>query len=253
MKILVSNDDGINALGLKILVKELSKIAEVYVCAPDGQRSSNSHHYTISGKIKISEEYIEGAKKSYALSGTPADCAHIGIKVLFPDVDMVVSGINQGPNLSTDFIYSGTIAAAREAFILGIPSIAVSLASFECNNYAYSAKITRRILCEYYNDLDNKNYFLNINVPGLFEKNIKGILVCDKVAKLNYIDNYVFEKTNAGIYLCVGPTNVNIEMDENDLSCDVAAVEHGYVSVTPLYNSHICYDYLSNTIKCIKD
>ena len=103
MNIFITNDDGIESTGLKCLVKAFSKLGDVYVVAPNGERSSNSHHLTCFGKVKIEERQVEGAKNAYALWGTPADCTYLGLDFLYKDkIDLVVSGINRGLNVSTD-------------------------------------------------------------------------------------------------------------------------------------------------------
>ena len=136
MNILVTNDDGIKAAGLRAIVKELASLGNVYVVAPNGQCSAYSHKMTLRGSLRFEEREVPGAKKAFALWGTPVDCVHVGCNFLVGEkIDLVVSGINKGPNLSTDIIYSGTIAAAREAFIHHIPSVALSLNSFTVRDF----------------------------------------------------------------------------------------------------------------------
>ena len=123
MNILISNDDGINSAGINSLAKAFSRLGNVYVVAPEGERSSNSHHLTCVGKVKIEKRDLENAVEAYALWGTPADCVYLGLDFLFKDrIDLVVSGINIGLNVSTDIVYSGTIAAARARIIASIHS-----------------------------------------------------------------------------------------------------------------------------------
>ena len=150
MNILVSNDDGINSKALRTLVKYLSELGDVYVVAPDCERSANSHHFSMFGRIRIEEKQLEGAKKAYALWGTPCDCIHAGVQFIFEEkMDIVVSGINKGWNLSGDAIYSGTVAAAREGYIQGIKSIAFSLDTFEDKDYTDAAIVARDITKKY--------------------------------------------------------------------------------------------------------
>ena len=130
MNILVANDDGIRARGLTELVRALSGEASVYVCAPDGQRSASGHGITVSKYITVKEEQVEGAEYALSTSGTPADCVKLGMKILSEKgvkIDMLFSGINHGGNLGTDVLYSGTVAAAMEGSICGVPSVAVSV------------------------------------------------------------------------------------------------------------------------------
>ena len=122
MKLLLTNDDGYNAIGLQSLIRAAENLGQLIVVAPDQPRSGCSHQVTTSESIKI-EEY---AKECYRISGTPADCVRIGLHQIAPEVDFILAGINDGGNLGVDVHYSGTVAAAREAAILGIPGIAIS-------------------------------------------------------------------------------------------------------------------------------
>ena len=128
MNILITNDDGIYADGIIELAKAISKIANVYVVAPESQKSATGHAITIHNPIMVHKIDMGENIKSYAISGTPADCVKVGIEGLFKDIniDLVLSGINNGSNLGTDVIYSGTVSAALEGFILNKPSIAIS-------------------------------------------------------------------------------------------------------------------------------
>ena len=129
MKILISNDDGIFAPGIAVLVSAFSAAGyEVVVCAPDSQRSAASHSLTISRPVTVKEVEFDGAKKAYAIGGTPADCVKLGLTVLCPEAEAVVSGINKGYNVGTDILYSGTVAAAMEGAFCGRPALAVSQA-----------------------------------------------------------------------------------------------------------------------------
>lgn len=135
MKILISNDDGIAANGIRVLTKELSTEHDVYVIAPDRERSAAGHSLTLHTPLRVEElEAINGAKRTWVTTGTPGDCVKIGINaILSPEEqpDIVISGINHGPNLGSDILYSGTVSCAMEGAMMGIPSIAVSLASMQ--------------------------------------------------------------------------------------------------------------------------
>ena len=122
MKLLLTNDDGYDAIGLRSLIRATENLGQLIVVAPDQPRSGCSHQVTTNESIKI-EQY---AKECYRISGTPADCVRIGLHQIAPDVDLILAGINDGGNLGVDVHYSGTVAAAREAAILGIPGIAIS-------------------------------------------------------------------------------------------------------------------------------
>ena len=139
MNILITNDDGINAEGIKILSEAISKIANTYVVAPDSQRSASGHGITLDKPILINDEFIAENIKAYSTSGTPADCVKVGIRAILKDVeiDLVLSGINNGPNLGTDVIYSGTVAAAVEGLVENKPSIALSYNSYDISTEEY--------------------------------------------------------------------------------------------------------------------
>ena len=252
MNILISNDDGINSAGLKSLVKAFSKIGNVYVVAPEGERSSNSHHLTCVGKVKIEKRELENAAEAYALWGTPADCIYLGLDFLFKDkIDLVVSGINIGLNVSTDIVYSGTIAAAREAYIHRIPSIAVSIDYGKDHLFDTAADYAVMIAKKYLNDEKKLGYFLNINVPNLKKEKIKGIKVCDHMAVLHY-DNKLSMVEEDGIkYIKLNDVEIEVTNDPNDLREDYTAVLNGYVAVTPLYNDHFNYEYMKHVEKML--
>lgn len=239
MNILVSNDDGINFKALRTLVKILSEIGDVYVVAPDSERSANSHHFTMAGRMRIEEKQIEGAKKAYALWGTPCDCIHAGLQFIIKEkIDLVVSGINKGWNTSNDAIYSGTVAAAREAFMHGIQSIAFSLNRFEDTDYTNACNIAKQIILEYVKH-HNKEYFLNVNIPDLPQDKIKGYLVCENIGSIDYDENYSYEEEFGVTYLKIGDSNMHHNYDLNDYNIDCVAVNNGYISIVPLFNDQI--------------
>lgn len=245
MNIFVSNDDGINSKALHVLVKELSNIGDVYVVAPDSERSAFSHHFTIKGKMRVEQKQVEGAKQAFSLAGTPCDCVHAGLQALIKEkIDLVVSGINKGGNFDCDVIYSGTLAAAREGFMQNVPAIAVSLDSFVDDNYEYAAKVARQIAVDYMNDPRKNEYYLNINVPNIKEDEVKGIKICDHKGTIRYNEGYHIESEFGVDYLVTGIANSVKEYDPKDMHVDLAAIENGYVTVTPLYNDHINYEFV---------
>lgn len=244
MNILISNDDGINSKALKTLVKTLSSIGDIYVVAPDSERSGNSHHFTISGRMRIEEKQIDGAKKAYSLWGTPADCIHAGLQFLFDTkMDLVVSGINKGWNTSTDAIYSGTIAAAREGFMQGVKSIAISLNTFEDRDYLDAAIISKEIIIKYIDDSNADKYFLNINIPDLPIDQIKGYKVCEIEGKIKYIEDYSYEEEFGVTYLKLGKCKLEFNYDKNNYEIDSVALNNGYITISPLYNDQVNHIY----------
>ena len=252
LSILISNDDGIDSAGLKALVDVFSKDADVYVIAPEGERSSNSHHLNFRGKLRIEERKIPGTVKAYVLWGTPADCIHTGLCFLFKNrIDLVVSGINRGLNVSSDIMYSGTDAAAREAYLQGVPSVAVSLYRSDDPDYRTAAEYGKRLAYRYY-ESGRRDFFLNINVPDRKEEEIKGILICDRQTKIHYRDEYSLIEEDGTEYINISSKEMWTEADPSDLRIDYCAVMAGYVGVSPLGNRHIlpeCAEDLKEILK----
>ncbi|MGB9591761.1 MAG: 5'/3'-nucleotidase SurE, partial [Candidatus Kryptoniota bacterium] len=175
--ILVSNDDGIDAEGLYVLVKALKQFASVSVVAPSIQQSAVGHAITVRTPLRVHKFYRDGKPFGYAVDGTPADCVKLAIRTLLKaKPDLVISGINDGLNTAVNVIYSGTVSAATEGTILGIPSIAVSLESTRKPNFEPAAKIAMsiaRFVCKKRLPGDT---VLNVNVPALPVAKIKGIM-----------------------------------------------------------------------------
>lgn len=253
MNILVTNDDGIKAEGIKQLVDELCKIGDVYVVAPEGERSATSHHISIKGSVRFEEVEFSNAKKAFAVWGTPADCVHCGLHILLEEkIDLLVSGINKGPNLSSDIIYSGTVAAAREGFIQGVPSMAVSLCDFNPDNYYMAAEYSRELALKYLELDDNRDYFISVNIPNVSKEEIRGVRICDNVAKIVYEDSYEIENVDGISYIRIKPLNRNVWHDRNDMRIDLSAVEANYISISPLGNMHISRNHIKSVEKLTK-
>ena len=164
MRILLTNDDGIDAPGLEALETALSGRHEVWVCAPDGERSGTSHSIQLKGPVPIRRL----GERRFACGGSPADCVFLAKRGSFvPHFDAVISGINRGPNLGTDILYSGTCAAARQAVLLGVPSLAVSLATLQAPwDYRPGADLVARSL-EWFLSVAPPDHFLNLNLPAV--------------------------------------------------------------------------------------
>ena len=253
MNILVSNDDGISSKALKTLVKTLSDIGDIYVVAPDCERSANSHHFTLFGKMRIEEKEMEGAKQAFALWGTPCDCIHAGLKFIVKEkIDLVVSGINKGANTTHDAVYSGTIAAAREGFIQGIQSIAFSLNTFDDRDYTEASIIAKGIVLQYLQN-KNPNYFLNVNIPDLPMKQIKGIKVCELSGRIDYNENYYYEEEFGVKYLALGKTDTDLLFDRNNYDIDHVALDNGYITIVPLFNDEVNHNYINEVKEIYED
>ncbi|AOR24388.1 5'/3'-nucleotidase SurE [Clostridium taeniosporum] len=234
MNILITNDDGINARGIKTLAEKMSKKHNIIVVAPREQKSASSHSISINTPIKIKEEKITGIDcKAYSLVGTPADCTQAGISLLAKDIDIVISGINRGFNSGTDILYSGTVSAAIEGAIYDIPSIAVSMdVDWDRNDEDYSnaANWVNKIVGLAEQKYLKKNVVLNVNVPNINEEDIKGLKVC-KIGKSTYKTEYILlSEEEDKVYQTRGVRN-QIEKEESDLYF----LSQGYVTLTPLH------------------
>lgn len=221
--ILLTNDDGYDALGLQSLYKELKKDFDVFAVAPRFQQSGASHSLTLKQPIRVEKL----RKKLFVVDGTPTDCVLLAYHDLITEkIDMVVTGINHGPNMGSDVFYSGTVAAALQGASLGINSIAISLSSREYNNFsravAYSKDLIEKGLAA-----NLTNLILNVNIP---EGRIKGEKIT-KMGKRIYRDKVIRdnEKENVMYSVIDGTLSYKVAADT-----DFKAVEEGYVSITPL-------------------
>lgn len=233
MNILITNDDGIRADGIIELAKAMSNIANVYVVAPESQRSATGHAITIHSPIMVNEEFIADNINAYSISGTPADCVKLGIEGIFKDIDidLVLSGINNGPNLGTDVIYSGTASAAIEGLVQNKPSIAISYNEFNVTKETYreASKHVVKIVDSVKDKLDIlEDCILNVNIPN---KEIKGTKVT--VLGERKYENVMEERYSpyGKRYFWIGGKIKNIEQVENN---DIDCVEDGYISITPV-------------------
>ena len=237
LNILVSNDDGIEAEGMQKLVTELKKFANVYVSAPHRQQSAVGHSITVFYPLRAFEYKKDGKFYGIAVEGTPADAVKLGVLIFFKDIkfDLVVSGINHGANTAINIIYSGTVSAATEGTTLNIPSVAVSLATFEKADFTFAAETTAKILKDV---LINKKIklthktLLNINFPAVPKEEIKGIVIT-KQGKSNWDDSYEVRSDPNGreYYWLTGKMNITDDTDEDD----IIAVKNNYISITPLH------------------
>ena len=174
MRILISNDDGVMALGLRVLAQTLASIATVDVIAPDRNRSGASNSLTLANPLRVRQ--LENG--FYSVTGTPTDCVHLALTGFFSEpYDLVVSGINEGVNLGDDILYSGTVAAAMEGRNLGMPALAVSLDCAQGLHYQTAAQITKELVLKLYSHPLPAQTILNVNVPDLPLAEIKGMQV----------------------------------------------------------------------------
>ena len=243
MVILLTNDDGIEYVGLKVLMRELNDIGEVVVVAPERERSGVGK--ALSFRVTVKRVNMEGCRVAYAVSGTPADAVLIGVNKLLEDKpSVVVSGINGGPNLGLeDFFNSGTIGAAIEAALHGIPAVSVSLAlndvsykdRLDAEDYTLAAKIARELVGYIVrHGMPSGVDLINVNVPE--GDRVKGFKVT-RLAVHSYGD--IHSRVNSGSYHVI-PWNMNMYSSGEDDDCDISAVKEGYVSVTPISLAKIC-------------
>ena len=246
MRILLSNDDGVHAIGLKILQKELKKLGDVWVVAPLEEKSTTGHSLTLHKPLRM----IPMGPRFFGVSGSPADCVYLGIREVLKGMpDLVVSGINRGANLGQDVYYSGTVSAAREACILGIPSMAVSLAVNFKNlrdesklHYQTAAKMAVRVIRQSMKmDLPHHT-LLNLNVPDCPLNRVKGIRLARQGFRF-YSGNILRRKDHRGKdYYWVGGQYKGFRHEDGT---DCTAVEDGYASLTPLKLDSTDLNYLA--------
>lgn len=243
MNILIVNDDGINSKGLEVLARALAPHGKIYVSAPMTEQSGKSQAITISNTIEVKKmPLIPGALETIAVAGTPADATRVGLSVFNVEFDLVVSGVNNGPNIATDILYSGTVGAAKEAKLYGVNAIAVSAYNLELDYlYDETIKTLDEVIEEKLYDFDG---VLNINFPNFhFEKPL-GVLHT-KQGKRRYHSELVRKNDYEDIYYQKGSIN---QFDE-DKDSDVWAFENGYISITALKLDRTNHDFLNLKIK----
>ncbi len=186
MNILISNDDGIQAQGIRELADALCKLGDVYIFAPDSQKSASSHALSISRPIKVEKTDFPNAKEAYKVDGTPADCVKLGLDLLHRkgiSVDIIYSGINHGGNLGSDTMYSGTVSAAAEGAFEGLPSVAVSVNSHEPKHFEGCCKLAEEVLPFAVKTAGSRSV-ISINTPDIPIDEMKGVLP----AKLGFVE-----------------------------------------------------------------
>lgn len=233
MRILVSNDDGIDSAGIFALVESLKEIAEVTVVAPHKEQSAVGHAITMQTPLRVFEYHKNGKFFGYAVDGTPADCVKMGIRNLMQNPpDLVLSGINHGSNTAINIIYSGTVSAAREAAIMEVPAIAISVTSHAVKDFSFAAKVAKRLAIEVHKKGLLTGTMLNVNVPNLPEDEIAGVLVT-KQGKSKWDD--IYEKRvdpyGRNYYWLTG----NLFELDHEIEFDQAAIKKNYVSITPIH------------------
>jgi len=249
--ILVTNDDGVNAPGIRTLIEVLNEIGEVVVVAPDSPQSGMGHAITIDSTLfvrRVNSHHV--SQIEYSCSGTPADCVKLGIReVLKRKPDLCVSGINHGSNSSINVIYSGTMSAAIEAGIEGIPAIGFSLLNYKWNaDFSKSKSFVKTISQMVLNHGLPNGVVLNVNIPDILGQDIKGIKIC-RQAKANWIEEFDKRKSPQGKdYYWLTGKFVNLDSGEDT---DEHALENGYISVVPVQFDLTAHHYIK-TLKSWK-
>jgi 5'-nucleotidase len=242
--ILITNDDGIHAPGLREIKEALKGLGNLKVVAPDSERSAMGHAITMLHPLRVVEVSHGSELFGLAINGTPADCVKLAVHSLLPRLPrLVVSGINLGPNTGTNVLYSGTVSAATEGTILGIPSMAVSLRSFDKQSDftpagIYARQFAEKILARGLPD----GILLNLNVPAIPKETIKGVRLT-RLARYRYRDRYDRRQDPRGRdYFWL--TGEDAEVLNPSSDADAVAVEQGYVSLTPLCYDLTCRDFM---------
>jgi len=228
MRILLSNDDGYFAPGLACLAEVLSAIADIIVVAPERDRSGASNSLTLDRPLNLHKAH----NGFYYVNGTPTDCVHLAVTGMLDTLpDMVVSGINAGANMGDDTIYSGTVAAATEGFLLGIPSLAVSLTSVFSGNFSTAARVAADTVQRFKDNKFNEPILLNINVPDVAYEQLQGIEVT-RLGRRHKAEAVVKSQSPRGetVYW-VGAAGLAQDAGEGT---DFFAIQHNRVSLTPL-------------------
>jgi 5'-nucleotidase len=244
MKLLLSNDDGVFASGIRALAAELSKTHEIMISAPDRERSAVSRAMTLLEPLRAKKAHLEGLPEipAYAVSGTPVDCVRLALGNLFSAPDLVVSGINHGPNLGTDTLYSGTVAAAHEAALLGYQAIAISGFSYTGEFQETAARVAALAVDYVQKHPLQFGTVLNVNVPALPFEELKGVKATPLFVE-QYALTYIEREDPFGrkyYWTPRGCTSCSDGMDVDD-----RWAREGYVTLTPLTYDLTQYSRLS--------
>ncbi len=234
MKILLCNDDGIHAPGIHALHEALRPLGELHIVAPDAERSAAGHAITIFDPIRTMPVEKDGQPFGLAVAGTPADCVKLAVSFLLKDdpPDLVVSGINLGSNTGISVLYSGTVSAASEATVLGVPAIALSLCSYENPIWETAAKVAAEIVAKVAANPLPEGVLLNVNIPNVPFSELKGMKAC-RMGRSRFIEKFSEHRDPRGnrYYWLDG----DLDLLDEDEGADVRVVEAGYVALAPIH------------------
>ncbi|WP_281950468.1 5'/3'-nucleotidase SurE [Nitrosophilus kaiyonis] len=258
-RILITNDDGFESLGLKALIDAVKDLAEVTVVVPVNEKSACGHSLTLTRPLR----FVEIDDNFYKLEdGTPTDCVYLALNALYSEnskPDLIISGINRGANMGEDITYSGTVAGAMEGAIYGIPSFAISQV---CNNnceeteieigYDLAKEVARKIAIKFLNEKNplSDRRLLNINVPPLKPKDLKGYRITKAGYRLYANDAHLHRNPRGIEYWWLGLHPLEWKRSE-DRSCDFEAIKDGYVSITPIKADLTAYEEIEKLRKWI--
>lgn len=256
LHLLLSNDDGISALGIRTLANTLAQAGHhVTVVCPDRERSATGHGLTLHRPIRteIVEGIFDERVTAWACSGTPSDCVKFALSaVVQAKPDFVLSGINHGANLGTDVLYSGTVSAAMEGLLEGIPSVALSLTDYTSHNFQPAADFANKLILQLSQQAIAKTILLNVNVPNLPTAEILGVKITRQGLR-RYIEQFQKRQDPRGktYYWLAGEVIEELPQPDDpsvpkDIPTDVQAIQDKYITITPL-------QYIMNDLQTIRD
>jgi len=249
MKILLSNDDGIHAPGIQALYESLAGLGELCVVAPDAERSAVGHAITIADPLKVQDIHREGRLFGRAVGGTPADCVKLACCALMDTLpDCVISGINLGPNAGISVIYSGTVSAATEGAILGIPSLAISLSTFVHPQWETAGKCARLVAERFLRHPPPPDCLINVNIPNRPFDEIQGFKVT-RTARSRFRETFHRRQDPRGRVYYWLDGDIEALEDRRDYAenTDLQAIDDGFVSITPIMLDHTGYEFMEET------
>ena len=250
MRILLSNDDGIHARGISVLHDAVRGLGELSVVAPDTERSAAGHAITLSDPIKCEPVEKDGAFFGHAIGGTPADCIKLAVRALMEEEPpaLVLSGINLGPNTGISVLYSGTVSAATESVILGIPGIAFSLCSYADPQWESAGRIATEITARVLENPLQPGVLLNVNIPSLPYDELKGVRIT-RMGRSRFIEKFHKRLDPRGRTYFWLDGDLDVQDDGDDV--DIHAVRDGYVSVTPIQFDMTAHEHLGS-FQCLE-
>lgn len=250
MRIVILNDDGIYSDGIKALALKMKELGDVTVVAPRFHQSGAGHSITIEKKIKVEKiDFAEGIE-GYAVHGLPRDCAELAINAIIKEpIDLLVSGINKGNNLSSNVPCSGTCGAACAGLDFGIPAIAVSLDFGKTYDWDYAAEATLKVAKWFVNQPFKHEFVISINVPNMDKENIKGYAVCGYGGIFKFEQNLEPEFDGQYYYYDVTSTNMYFDKIVESMDGDIYAMSQGYITLSPIHLDMVRYQSMNDLKK----